>query len=121
MNVGESVTLEMRSVNPPTSAFRWRHNSGPFIDRSRDGLTHIISNACLGDAGVYECHVYEVRHLQLHGIMRLIVRGKCYLFVQQGWFSSFIVILQLRLKTFLSPSFHRFVNLTIIRLRHTTK
>ncbi|XP_071797735.1 uncharacterized protein [Asterias amurensis] len=75
VNAGESVTLEMRSVNPPTSDLRWRHNGGLFIDRSQGGLTHIISNACVSDAGVYECHVNTYRPLQLHGIMRLIVRA----------------------------------------------
>ncbi len=75
VSVGESVTLEMRSVNPPTSDIRWRHNGGPFIDRSQESLSHVIPSACLGDAGVYECHINMHRPHQLHGIMRLIVRA----------------------------------------------
>ncbi|XP_022097142.1 tenascin-like [Acanthaster planci] len=74
INVMESATLEMRTVNPPTSDIRWRHNGGPFIDRSQGKLNHYIPSACLGDSGIYECHVNTFRPLQLHGIMKLIVR-----------------------------------------------
>ncbi|XP_038074861.1 tyrosine-protein kinase receptor Tie-1-like [Patiria miniata] len=74
-NVGESVQLEMRNVNSPNTNYRWRHNGGDVITSWNGQLTVSIDDVAVSDGGIYGCFVSGQEDQQLHGIMRLIVRG----------------------------------------------
>ncbi|XP_038048240.1 tyrosine-protein kinase receptor Tie-1-like [Patiria miniata] len=74
-NVGDSVRLEMRDVNAPNTNYRWRHNGGDVITFWDDQLSVSIDDVAVSDGGVYSCFVSGQEDQQLHGNMRLIVRG----------------------------------------------
>ncbi len=58
-----------------TNRLRWLHNNGSAITKW-NGLTSIvINNVRKADAGVYEVFEVDNRHLGLHAIMKVIVRG----------------------------------------------
>ncbi|XP_038055914.1 tyrosine-protein kinase receptor Tie-1-like [Patiria miniata] len=74
-NVGDAVRLEMQNVNAPNTNYRWRYNGGDIITSWNDQLSVSIGDVAVSDGGVYSCFVSDQEIRQLHGIMRLIVRG----------------------------------------------
>ncbi|XP_038069022.1 angiopoietin-1 receptor-like [Patiria miniata] len=75
-NIGESVTLQMENVNSPANSnYRWRHNGGDVITAWNNQLSVSISNVGEADGGIYSCFVSGQESQQLHGFMRLIVKG----------------------------------------------
>ncbi|XP_022087744.1 uncharacterized protein LOC110977706 [Acanthaster planci] len=75
VSVGDSVRLEMRDVNSPTASYRWRKDEGDVITSWDNQLSVSIDNVAVSDGGIYSCSVTDQEAQQLHGIMRLIVRG----------------------------------------------
>ncbi|XP_038048234.1 angiopoietin-1 receptor-like [Patiria miniata] len=65
----------MRDVNAPNTNYRWRHNGGVVVTSWNDQLSVSIDDVAVSDGGVYSCFVSDQENQQLHGIMRLIVRG----------------------------------------------
>ncbi|XP_038048243.1 receptor-type tyrosine-protein phosphatase delta-like [Patiria miniata] len=74
-NVGDSIQLEMRDVKAPNINYRWRQNGSDVITSWNDQLSVSIDDVAVSDGGVYSCFVSGQEDQQLHGIMRLIVRG----------------------------------------------
>ncbi|XP_038048236.1 receptor-type tyrosine-protein phosphatase kappa-like [Patiria miniata] len=74
-NVGDSVRLEMQNVNAQNTNYMWRHNGSDVITSWNDQLNVTIDDVAVSDGGVYSCFVSDQEDQQLHGIMRLIVRG----------------------------------------------
>ncbi|XP_038066691.1 receptor-type tyrosine-protein phosphatase mu-like [Patiria miniata] len=75
-NIGESVTLQMEDVNSPANSnYRWRHNGGDVIAAWNNQLNANIDNVAVDDGGIYSFSVADQESQQLHGFMRLIVRG----------------------------------------------
>ncbi|XP_038075767.1 tyrosine-protein kinase receptor Tie-1-like isoform X2 [Patiria miniata] len=74
-NVGDSVRLEMQHVNAPNKNYRWRHNGRDILTSWNDQLIVSIDDVAVNDGGVYSCFASDQENRQLHGIMRLIVRG----------------------------------------------
>lgn len=64
----------MINKNSPTSSYRWKHN-GDGVDGWNNQLTVTIPSVVKSDEGIYSCFVDGQENQQLHGIMRLIVRG----------------------------------------------
>ena len=74
--------LQMRDVGSPSSDYRWRHNDGDIIESWDNPLNVSILNVTVESEGIYACFASGHEHEQLHGIMRLIVRGSFQLNVQ---------------------------------------
>ncbi|XP_022095017.1 uncharacterized protein LOC110981618 [Acanthaster planci] len=74
-NIGESVMLQMHDVNSPSTDYRWRHNGGDIIEPWNNLLNVSIPNVAVESEGIYACFALGQEHKQLHGVMRLIVRG----------------------------------------------
>ena len=74
-NMDDSVTLVVRNIDSPNSSYRWKHNGVAMP--SWDGqLSVSIPTVTAANAGVYTCFAEGQENQRLHGIMRLIVRGK---------------------------------------------
>ncbi|XP_022097856.1 uncharacterized protein LOC110983161 isoform X2 [Acanthaster planci] len=74
-NIGDSVMLQMHDVNSPSTDYRWRHNGGVIIESWNNFLNVTIPNVTVEKEGIYACFALDQENEQLHGIMRLIVRG----------------------------------------------
>ena len=66
----------MQSVGSQVNDIMWRHNGGEINELWNDQLNVSIANVTKDQAGVYSCFVSGRESEQLHGIMRLIVRGQ---------------------------------------------
>ncbi|XP_038053132.1 uncharacterized protein LOC119725683 [Patiria miniata] len=74
-SIEDSVVLQMRDVNSPNTNYRWRRNGSDVIEAWNGLLNVAIPNVTKEDEGVYSCFALDQEDEQLHGIMRLIVRG----------------------------------------------
>ena len=66
----------MQSVSSQVNDIRWRHNGGEINELWNNQLNVSIASIIEDQAGVYSCFVSGRESEQLHGIMRLIVRGQ---------------------------------------------
>jgi hypothetical protein len=73
-NLGESVTLEMQSVNPSDSEYRWRRDGGEIIISWTNQPRPSIDDVTVEDKGVYTCFIDNYENPERVGITRLIVR-----------------------------------------------
>ena len=74
-SVGEQINLQMQSVGSQVNDIMWRHNGGEINELWNDQLNVSIANVTKDQAGVYSCFVSGQESEELHGIMRLMVRG----------------------------------------------
>ena len=74
-SLGDSVLLQMRDVSAPNTDYRWRHNGSDNVAAWDDLLNVSILNVTTENEGLYSCFALDHEGDQLHGIMRLIVRG----------------------------------------------
>lgn len=75
-NIGENVTLAMKELVMKDKTVLWLKNGTDDMLEWKNQVEVTIKNVTKHDQGVYECFYDGERSQSLHGIMRLIVRGK---------------------------------------------